>query len=77
MSSQLVSLQCNGHGHEPQLILLGECALLPSDDAPSIGPPNKPHGHGSLWLEEREGRIKVLDIQVSICCRFHDTTIFS
>lgn len=35
--------------------------------SPGIGPhyiPGKgPSGHGSLWIEEREGRIKVMDIK--------------
>ncbi|KZT68001.1 hypothetical protein DAEQUDRAFT_371078 [Daedalea quercina L-15889] len=61
------------------VVSVGECALLPppnlesSASAPSCaypGPshahfiPGKgPHGQGSLFVEEREGRIKVLDIK--------------
>lgn len=35
----------------------GESALIPPSD--------NSLGHGTLWLEEREGRIKVLDVKVS------------
>lgn len=54
------------------VVSVGECALVPpmniaSDDS-SCGyqfiAGKGPHGQGSLWMEEREGRIKVLDIKV-------------
>jgi dual specificity MAP kinase phosphatase len=49
---------------------IGECAILPPEEtSPTFGiASGKPHGYGSLWLEEREGRIKVLDIQVGYSC---------
>ncbi|KAL6301135.1 hypothetical protein BKA93DRAFT_487880 [Sparassis latifolia] len=56
------------------VVSVGECALVPPPNleasacgAPSSGahfvPGKGPGGHGSLWIEEREGRIKVLDIK--------------
>jgi dual specificity MAP kinase phosphatase len=58
------------------VVSVGECALVPPSGVPAhmlsrgagaAGPqyvPGKGPGcHGSLWIEEREGRIKVLDIQ--------------
>lgn len=60
------------------VVSVGECALLPppyhmvghpSAGANNAGPACAPRGnaqrsgHGSLWIEEREGRIKVLDIK--------------
>ena len=59
------------------VVSVGECALVPPPHHMSAtaaachrpGPgahfvPGKgPGGHGSLWIEEREGRIKVLDIK--------------
>ncbi|KAH9924110.1 hypothetical protein B0H21DRAFT_153462 [Amylocystis lapponica] len=56
------------------VVSVGECALLPpsSIDAsvsmPSVTsggaqPATSPSGHSSLWMEERAGRIKVLDIK--------------
>ena len=60
------------------VVSVGECALFPppnmeaSASAPSCSAPSShaqfipgkgPHGQGSLWIEEREGRIKVLDIK--------------
>ena len=60
------------------VVSVGECALVPPHhDGDSPGPtcyrPTSPGAHfiagkgpggqGSLWIEEREGRIKVLDIK--------------
>lgn len=61
------------------VVSVGECALVPppqtdtidGDAAPTFLPYNLdestsgqgPGGQGSLWIEEREGRIKVLDIK--------------
>ena len=59
------------------VVSVGECALVPpphlenaaNGTCPLPGPnahfvPGKgPGGQGSLWIEEREGRIKVLDIK--------------
>ncbi|KAJ3530575.1 hypothetical protein NMY22_g8515 [Coprinellus aureogranulatus] len=61
------------------VVSVGECALLPppyhmvghpSSSVNNAGPACAPRGngaqrsgHGSLWIEEREGRIKVLDIK--------------
>ncbi|EIN10084.1 hypothetical protein PUNSTDRAFT_86633 [Punctularia strigosozonata HHB-11173 SS5] len=56
------------------VVSVGECALVPPQHIPAhmvnartTGPqyvPGKVPGcHGSLWIEEREGRIKVLDIK--------------
>jgi len=59
------------------VVSVGECALVPPSHhmtphstgatgcyLPGAGPQFKgPSGHGSLWLEEREGRIKVMDIK--------------
>ena len=59
------------------VVSVGECALVPPPHHIPGGPgmnhrpsPNAhfiagkgPGGHGSLWIEEREGRIKVLDIK--------------
>jgi len=50
---------------------VGECALVPpaniaTGDSTSgyhLVAGKGPGGHGSLWMEEREGRIKVLDIK--------------
>lgn len=55
------------------VVSVGECALVPpaniaSDDSSSgyhLVAGKGPGGQGSLWMEEREGRIKVLDIKVS------------
>lgn len=59
------------------VVSVGECALVPpppahGDGADAPGCPRAgphfvagkgPGGQGSLWIEEREGRIKVLDIK--------------
>ena len=57
------------------VVSVGECALIPppshqhpNGQAPACASPHfvpgkGPGGHGSLWIEEREGRIKVLDIK--------------
>lgn len=58
------------------VVSVGECALVPPPDylpASASATPdgacgiNRSHAsnkeHASLWIEEREGRIKVLDIQ--------------
>lgn len=54
------------------VVSVGECALVPPPHHPNATPscgnphfiPGKgPGAHGSLWIEEREGRIKVLDIK--------------
>ena len=53
------------------VVSVGECALVPpqniATDESSGGyhlvAGRGPGGHGSLWMEEREGRIKVLDIK--------------
>ncbi|KAI6025001.1 hypothetical protein PISMIDRAFT_27379 [Pisolithus microcarpus 441] len=56
------------------VVSVGECALVPppqtdtDDDAapacpPQCDPDAQGFGQGSLWIEEREGRIKVLDIK--------------
>ncbi|KAG6335681.1 hypothetical protein ID866_3415 [Astraeus odoratus] len=57
------------------VVSVGECALVPppqtsstaGDVAPACPPQvvagQGPGGQGSLWIEEREGRIKVLDIK--------------
>lgn len=54
------------------VVSVGECALVPpanvaTDESSSCGyhyvAGKGPGGHGSLWMEEREGRIKVLDIK--------------
>ena len=57
------------------VVSVGECALVPPahGDAGGAGechrggahfvPGTGPGGQGSLWIEEREGRIKVLDIK--------------
>lgn len=43
------------------VVSVGECALIPPDNSGShYAPTAKP---GSLWIEEKEGRIKVLDIK--------------
>ena len=44
------------------VVSVGECALVPPEHAHGAAgaPTAKP---GSLWIEEREGRIKVLDIK--------------
>lgn len=58
------------------VVSVGECALVPP---PNIATSDSsrgyhlvagrgPGGHGSLWMEEREGRIKVLDIKVRLQC---------
>ncbi|KZT42199.1 hypothetical protein SISSUDRAFT_980478 [Sistotremastrum suecicum HHB10207 ss-3] len=39
------------------VVSVGESALIP-DEPSSPAPSGKPHGAGTLWLEEREGRIK-------------------
>lgn len=48
------------------VVSVGECALIPPPEYknPSGSPPRE--RRASLWIEEREGRIKVLDIQ-GIC----------
>ena len=54
------------------VVSVGECALVPPEnvatDESSSGyqfiAGKGPKGEGSLWIEEREGRIKVLDIKV-------------
>ena len=59
------------------VVSVGECALVPpsnvaTDDSSSgyhLVAGKGPGGHGSLWMEEREGRIKVLDIKVSSSLR--------
>lgn len=45
------------------VVSVGECALVPPPEykSPSCSPPRE--RRASLWIEEREGRIKVLDIQ--------------
>jgi dual specificity MAP kinase phosphatase len=43
-------------------VSLGAVSHRPSSGAHFI-PGKGPGGHGSLWIEEREGRIKVLDIK--------------
>jgi hypothetical protein len=45
------------------VVSVGECALVPPPEYknPSCPPPRE--RRASLWIEEREGRIKVLDIQ--------------
>ncbi|THH08579.1 hypothetical protein EW145_g2615 [Phellinidium pouzarii] len=53
------------------VVSVGECALVPpsniaTDDSSGgyhLVAGRGPGGHGSLWMEEREGRIKVLDIK--------------
>ena len=58
------------------VVSVGECALVPPPHhmSPHTGvvsprsgghfiPGKGPSGHGSLWIEEREGRIKVMDIK--------------
>ncbi|KAK0500117.1 hypothetical protein EDD18DRAFT_1437859 [Armillaria luteobubalina] len=46
------------------VVSVGECALIPPPNVPGQFVPGKGFGkHGSLWIEERAGRIKVLDIQ--------------
>ena len=58
------------------VVSVGECALVPPPVYPPSSSPSTPDGacgnngascppkeHASLWIEEREGRIKVLDIQ--------------
>lgn len=56
------------------VVSVGECALVPPSHAGAgqghRSGPGSHHasgkdvgGHGSLWMEEREGRIKVLDIK--------------
>ena len=48
------------------VVSVGECALVPPPEYknPPCSPPRE--RRASLWIEEREGRIKVLDIQ-GIC----------
>lgn len=57
------------------VVSVGECALVPPDHhpysshqhlphTPSLSPGSSTTLKGSLWVEEREGRIKVLDIKV-------------
>lgn len=54
------------------VVSVGECALVPPPNIATSDSPGGYHlvagrgpgGHGSLWMEEREGRIKVLDIKV-------------
>jgi len=53
------------------VVSVGECALVPPANIATTESPSGYHlvsgkgpgGHGSLWMEEREGRIKVLDIK--------------
>ncbi|KAJ3809725.1 hypothetical protein F5876DRAFT_43269 [Lentinula aff. lateritia] len=73
-ASNVYMLQALGITH---VVSVGECALVPPDshNARGHGPsgnnqgsghfiPSKSSAHqGSLWIEERAGRIKVLDIQ--------------
>jgi len=55
------------------VVSVGECALVPpqsncsqaAEYRFSYGGKALGAGPGSLWIEEREGRIKVLDIKVS------------
>lgn len=54
------------------VVSVGECALVPPANIATsensggyhLVSGKGPGGHGSLWMEEREGRIKVLDIKV-------------
>lgn len=48
----------NGHGHVPASASASSFHGLPQNGRYIGG-----KGHGSLWYEEREGRIKVLDIK--------------
>jgi dual specificity MAP kinase phosphatase len=56
------------------VVSVGECALVPpqancsqaAEYRFSYGGKVLGAGPGSLWIEEREGRIKVLDIKVAI-----------
>ncbi|KAJ3727463.1 protein-tyrosine phosphatase-like protein [Lentinula raphanica] len=75
-ASNVYMLQALGITH---VVSVGECALVPPDshnargrDSPHLNHiqgsnhfiPSKSSSHqGSLWIEERAGRIKVLDIQ--------------
>lgn len=48
------------------VVSVGECALIPPinwDDSEEPSHGRRVGKDGSLWTEEREGRIKVLDIQ--------------
>ena len=56
------------------VVSVGECAIVPPANIATDDPYQPgggyhlvagrgPGGHGSLWMEEREGRIKVLDIK--------------
>jgi dual specificity MAP kinase phosphatase len=49
------------------VVSVGECALVPPPNfngtVPQYITSRGPGCHGSLWIEEREGRIKVLDIK--------------
>ena len=53
------------------VVSVGECALVPPPGGASAASGGSSprcgasHPQGSLWIEEREGRIKVLDIKVS------------
>lgn len=49
-------MNIHGHGHIPTST--SPCARMGSNSQYNQG-----KGHGSLWIEEREGRIKVLDIK--------------
>ena len=46
-------------GTSPSAMIFGGCPADPHGQYPHGGP----GGQGSLWIEEREGRIKVLDIK--------------
>ncbi|KAF5389148.1 hypothetical protein D9757_004964 [Collybiopsis confluens] len=73
-ASNVYMLQALGITH---VVSVGECALVPPDSHSARvshfgnngGPssnhfiPSKTQNQGSLWIEERAGRIKVLDIQ--------------
>ncbi|KAF9236694.1 hypothetical protein BU15DRAFT_89003 [Melanogaster broomeanus] len=46
------------------VVSVGECALVPPPQTPTTPPSqSSPSQTSSLWIEEREGRIKVLDIK--------------
>jgi len=45
------------------VVSVGECALVPPPEYKNPSCPPSRDRRASLWIEEREGRIKVLDIQ--------------